>query len=266
MGAVHARFRSRSRRRGRSAGDERRRARVMSDIAARLLERLTERRPRSHFSAHAAARRRHHDHHRPRDACPAGAARPPPSLATNSCRENSSFRAAGSRRSTAACRPRRPSSRAWKRGLMQLMARPSAAKARGLMLAAIRETFEETGLLLGKQSREPVRSPGGLWGCLHASGDRARSRRHPFRGAGRHAAGTFQALRYPLLRGRRARDRGAPGGRGRARQRADRAGLASESPRCRASTCRRSRPRCSRSSPRASRPASRTTCRCRIIA
>src|SRR6476660_5718093 len=31
--------------------------------------------------------------------------------------------------------------------LMQAMPRPSAAKARGLMLAAIRETFEETGLL-----------------------------------------------------------------------------------------------------------------------
>src|SRR5438445_11444607 len=39
--------------------------------------------------------------------------------------------------------------------LMQSMAHPSAAKARGLMLAAIRETFEETGLLLGKQSRDP---------------------------------------------------------------------------------------------------------------
>src|SRR4029077_9121947 len=33
--------------------------------------------------------------------------------------------------------------------LMQDGRRPSAAKARGLVLAAIRETFEETGILLG---------------------------------------------------------------------------------------------------------------------
>ena len=54
--------------------------------------------------------------------------------------------------------------------LMQLMPRASAAKARGLMLAAIRETFEETGLLLGTQSREPVRSPGGLWDAFAQAG------------------------------------------------------------------------------------------------
>jgi 8-oxo-dGTP pyrophosphatase MutT (NUDIX family) len=47
--------------------------------------------------------------------------------------------------------------------LMQLMQRPSRAKARGLVLAAIRETFEETGLLLGTASRETVRTPGGPW-------------------------------------------------------------------------------------------------------
>src|SRR6202140_190385 len=54
--------------------------------------------------------------------------------------------------------------------LMQLMARPSAAKARGLMLAAIRETFEETGLLLGRKSRNPVRSPGGPWDAFAQAG------------------------------------------------------------------------------------------------
>jgi 8-oxo-dGTP pyrophosphatase MutT (NUDIX family) len=47
--------------------------------------------------------------------------------------------------------------------LMQDVQRPSAEKARGLVLAAIRETFEETGILLGTKSREPVRSPGGPW-------------------------------------------------------------------------------------------------------
>ena len=51
--------------------------------------------------------------------------------------------------------------------LMRDVQRPSAAKARGLVLAAIRETFEETGILLGAKtgdtSREPARSPGGPW-------------------------------------------------------------------------------------------------------
>jgi 8-oxo-dGTP pyrophosphatase MutT (NUDIX family) len=47
--------------------------------------------------------------------------------------------------------------------LMQNMQRPSADKARGLVLAAIRETFEETGILLGLKRREPTRSPGGPW-------------------------------------------------------------------------------------------------------
>jgi 8-oxo-dGTP pyrophosphatase MutT (NUDIX family) len=54
--------------------------------------------------------------------------------------------------------------------LMQSTARPSAAKARGFMLAAIRETFEETGLLLGKPSRDPLRSPGGPWDAFVQAG------------------------------------------------------------------------------------------------
>ena len=45
--------------------------------------------------------------------------------------------------------------------LMLHMRRPSAAKARGLALAAIRETFEETGLLLGsKLESAPAAPPG----------------------------------------------------------------------------------------------------------
>ncbi len=47
--------------------------------------------------------------------------------------------------------------------LMLHMRRPSAAKARGLALAAIRETFEETGLLLGTRRDEPPASPQGPW-------------------------------------------------------------------------------------------------------
>ena len=47
--------------------------------------------------------------------------------------------------------------------LMQLMRRPSRDKARGLVLAAIRETYEETGLLIGTKTSDPPRSPGGPW-------------------------------------------------------------------------------------------------------
>ena len=52
--------------------------------------------------------------------------------------------------------------------LMKSVQRPSPDKARGLMLAAIRETFEETGLMIGakvdaERGATPVRSPGGPW-------------------------------------------------------------------------------------------------------
>ena len=47
--------------------------------------------------------------------------------------------------------------------LMQRVARPSAQKARALALAAIRETFEETGLLLGARREPAVPPPNGPW-------------------------------------------------------------------------------------------------------
>src|SRR5215470_5672124 len=47
--------------------------------------------------------------------------------------------------------------------LMQRMQRPSRDKARGMALAAIRETFEETGLLLGERRHEPLAAPAGAW-------------------------------------------------------------------------------------------------------
>jgi 8-oxo-dGTP pyrophosphatase MutT (NUDIX family) len=47
--------------------------------------------------------------------------------------------------------------------LMRDVRRPSAAKARGMVLAAIREVFEETGILLGTKVGEPAPSPGGPW-------------------------------------------------------------------------------------------------------
>ncbi len=54
--------------------------------------------------------------------------------------------------------------------LMLRTRRPSVHKARAFMLAAIRETFEETGILLGATSGEPVRSPGGPWNAFAAAG------------------------------------------------------------------------------------------------
>lgn len=52
------------------------------------------------------------------------------------------------------------------KALMREVVRPSAVKARALALAAIRETFEETGLLLGskwQRPNDPARAPEGLW-------------------------------------------------------------------------------------------------------
>ena len=47
--------------------------------------------------------------------------------------------------------------------LMKRMQRPSVAKARAFALAAIRETFEETGLLLGVPGEAPGKVPDGPW-------------------------------------------------------------------------------------------------------
>jgi 8-oxo-dGTP pyrophosphatase MutT (NUDIX family) len=46
---------------------------------------------------------------------------------------------------------------------MRRMSRPSAIKARALALAAIRETYEETGLLLGKRTDAMPSVPDGPW-------------------------------------------------------------------------------------------------------
>jgi len=47
--------------------------------------------------------------------------------------------------------------------LIKRLQRPSTAKARAFALAAIRETFEETGLLLGVQGRATTNVPHGPW-------------------------------------------------------------------------------------------------------
>lgn len=57
--------------------------------------------------------------------------------------------------------------------LMRHMKRPSPAKARALALAAIRETFEETGLLLGTRREQAPAAPDGPWSAF------AETRVHP---------------------------------------------------------------------------------------
>ena len=59
-----------------------------------------------------------------------------------------------------AARPLDPSTEAH---LMKRLQRPSAEKARAFALAAIRETFEETGLLLGVRGRATAKVPRGPW-------------------------------------------------------------------------------------------------------
>ena len=57
----------------------------------------------------------------------------------------------------------RPLDPATEAHLMKRLQRPSAAKARAFALAAIRETFEETGLLLGVRERATAKVPRGPW-------------------------------------------------------------------------------------------------------
>ncbi len=50
--------------------------------------------------------------------------------------------------------------------LMRHVKRPTPAKARALAMTAIRETFEETGLLLGTRRDEAPRAPSGPWSAF----------------------------------------------------------------------------------------------------
>ncbi|MFN3348980.1 NUDIX hydrolase [Pseudorhodoplanes sp.] len=54
--------------------------------------------------------------------------------------------------------------------LMQQVRRPSLARARGLALAAIRETFEETGLILGAPLTDAPPVPDGPWADFAKAG------------------------------------------------------------------------------------------------
>jgi 8-oxo-dGTP pyrophosphatase MutT (NUDIX family) len=53
--------------------------------------------------------------------------------------------------------------------LMRRVQRPSLEKARGLALAAIRETYEETGLILGKRVEAVPAVPDGPWQAFAAA-------------------------------------------------------------------------------------------------
>jgi 8-oxo-dGTP pyrophosphatase MutT (NUDIX family) len=54
--------------------------------------------------------------------------------------------------------------------LMRHVQRPSRDKARALAVAAIREVFEETGLLLGVRREEPMRVPNEAWADFAKNG------------------------------------------------------------------------------------------------
>jgi 8-oxo-dGTP pyrophosphatase MutT (NUDIX family) len=54
--------------------------------------------------------------------------------------------------------------------LLQNVGRANAAKAAGYALAAIRETYEETGLMLGTRSAKPISAPAGPWQAFAEAG------------------------------------------------------------------------------------------------
>ncbi len=54
--------------------------------------------------------------------------------------------------------------------LMQRVKRPSVAKAMAFALAAVRETYEETGLMLGVPSATPAIAPPGIWEAFAKAG------------------------------------------------------------------------------------------------
>jgi len=54
--------------------------------------------------------------------------------------------------------------------LTQRVRRPSAKKAAGFALAAVRETYEETGLMLGRRVNDAITKPPGAWEAFAEAG------------------------------------------------------------------------------------------------
>ena len=237
---------------------------AMTDLAERLDRRLSAIRPAPMCAPRDAATLILIDRG---GAGAQGAAGAAPSTATTSCRASSYFpggRVEASDGRMPSARPLRSS--CVEARLMRSVERPSAAKARGFALAAIRETFEETGLLLGARDETPAPSRATRGTASQRRGVHARSRRRcisspaPSRRRGRPRR--FDTRFFAVDAGaiaRAARRHRRPG-RG-----AGRAGLAADAPKPGGSTCRPSPPSCWRSSRPASRPGSATTCRCRSI-
>ena len=83
--------------------------------------------------------------------------------------------------------------------LMLGVQRPSKVKAAGYALAAIRETYEETGLMLGAPAVRIV-AAGRSLASLRASWNRPRPQRRPFYCPSHYAARAATAFRQPLFR------------------------------------------------------------------
>jgi 8-oxo-dGTP pyrophosphatase MutT (NUDIX family) len=143
----------------------------MSDIAARLLERLTE---SDHGHTFPPTR--------PRDAATMiiiDRATPAPQVLLGRRHHGHKFmpgkfvfpggRVENLDRHMPVATALRPQTQA---RLMRAVHRPSADKARGYALAAIRETFEETGLLLGKKHGDAPTAAGTAWADYAAAGFR----------------------------------------------------------------------------------------------
>ena len=133
--------------------------------------------------------------------------------------------------------------------------RPSVAKAAAFALAAVRETYEETGLMLGTRSARPIAAPAGPWEAFAHARRHPRPWRDPFRRPRHYADEPAETLRQPLFCSRYRRRR-PPGRRlRRAGSGTCRAGLApdhrGEPPRHAAASPRS----CSKTCGTASRPA-----------
>ena len=109
--------------------------------------------------------------------------------------------------------------------LMKHLQRASAAKARAFALAAIRETFEETGLVLGVPTTETVKVPAGPWSGFAEAKILPDLSALRFIGRAITPPGRVAPVRCALLHPRRQRDRPSRGGRHRPRRRAHRAGV-----------------------------------------